>query len=252
MFLWNSSAVRFWSVILFQWERRQNGPAAHFCSVLFSWRLILGPRHGRGYLWVVRGQHTSVMCQWMVHWILKWAKLVLVFSWWQPLPDPVTKPAPQQNKSVVWAENIDVLSFMNHRVVCNLLYFEHPEVHCHTCCSLTSAVTELIKKSAHHHLKSCFGSCDACLASLRSLVVRWLVSSVQSFSHVQLFVTLWTAAHQASVSITNSQSLLKLMCIELVMPSTYLILCHPLLLLPSVFPSIRIFPNESVLHIRWP
>ena len=77
-------------------------------------------------------------------------------------------------------------------------------------------------------------------------------SSVQSFSHVQLFVTLWIAAHQASLSITNSQSLLKLMSIELVMPSNHFILCCPLLLLPSVFPSIRVFSNESVLPIRWP
>ena len=77
-------------------------------------------------------------------------------------------------------------------------------------------------------------------------------SSVQSLSHVRLFVTPWTAACQASLSITNSQSLLKLMFIELVMPSNYLILCHPLLLLPSIFSSIRVFSNESVLHIRWP
>ena len=77
-------------------------------------------------------------------------------------------------------------------------------------------------------------------------------SSVQLLSHVQLFATLWTAVHQASLSITNSQSLLKLMSIELVMPSNHLILCHPLLLPPSIFPSIRIFSNESVLHIRWP
>ena len=76
-------------------------------------------------------------------------------------------------------------------------------------------------------------------------------SSVQSLSHVQLFATPWTAAHQASLSITNSQSLLKLMSIELVMPSNHLILCHSLLLLPSIFPSIRVFSNESVLHIRW-
>ena len=76
--------------------------------------------------------------------------------------------------------------------------------------------------------------------------------SVQSLSHVQLFVTPWTAAHQASLSITNSQNLLKLMSIESVMPSNHLILCCPLLLLPSIFPSIRIFSNESVLHIRWP
>ena len=79
-------------------------------------------------------------------------------------------------------------------------------------------------------------------------------SSVQfsSLTHVQLFETLWTAACQVSLSISNSQSLLKLMSIELVMPSNHLILCHPLLLPPSIFPSIRIFSNESVLHIRWP
>ena len=69
---------------------------------------------------------------------------------------------------------------------------------------------------------------------------------------MQLFATPWTAARQASLSITNSQSLLKLMSIELVMPSNHFILCHPLLFLPSVFLSIRVFSNESVLHIRWP
>ena len=77
-------------------------------------------------------------------------------------------------------------------------------------------------------------------------------SSVQSFSYVLLFVTPWTTACLPSLSITNSQSLLKLMPIELVMPSNHLILCHPLLLLPSIFPSIRVFSNESVLCIRWP
>ena len=77
-------------------------------------------------------------------------------------------------------------------------------------------------------------------------------SSVQSLSRVPLFVTSWTAALQASLSITNSQSLLKLMSIESVMPSNHLILCHPLLLLPSIFLSIRVFSNESDLHIRWP
>ena len=71
-------------------------------------------------------------------------------------------------------------------------------------------------------------------------------------SRVQLFVTPWTAARQASLSITNSQSLLKLMSIQLVMPSNHLILCCPLLLLPPIFPSIRVFPNESVHCIRWP
>ena len=76
--------------------------------------------------------------------------------------------------------------------------------------------------------------------------------SVQSLSHVWLFATPWTTAHQASLSITNSQSLPKLMSIESVMPSNHLILCRPLLLLPSVFPSIRVFSDESALCIRWP
>ena len=77
-------------------------------------------------------------------------------------------------------------------------------------------------------------------------------SSLHSFSHIQLFATLWTAAHQAFLSITNSWSLLKLMSNESVMPSNHLILCCPLLLMPSIFPSIRVFSNESVLCIRWP
>jgi len=78
------------------------------------------------------------------------------------------------------------------------------------------------------------------------------ISSVQLLSWVQVFVTSWTAARQASLSITNFQSLLKLMSIELVMPSNHFILCRPLLLLPLIFPSIRVFSNESVLCIRWP
>ena len=78
------------------------------------------------------------------------------------------------------------------------------------------------------------------------------INSVQSLSCVWLFATLWTAACQASLFITNSQSLLRLMSIESVMPPNHLILCRPLLLLPSVFPSIRVFSNESVLCIRWP
>ena len=77
-------------------------------------------------------------------------------------------------------------------------------------------------------------------------------SSVQSLSPVRLFATPWTAARQASLSITNSQSLLKLMSVKSVMPSNHLILCRPLLLPPSIFPSIRVFSNESALSIRWP
>ena len=103
----------------------------------------------------------------------------------------------------------------------------------------------LAKKFIHSCPKSSFGW-------------KWIVfgqpniSSVQSLSRVWLFVTPWTAAHQASLSITNSRSLLKLMSIELVMPSNHLILCRSLLLLPSIFPSIRVFSNESALRIRWP
>ena len=79
-----------------------------------------------------------------------------------------------------------------------------------------------------------------------------MISSVQSLSHVRLFATPWTAVRQASLSITNSWSSLSLTSIESVMPSSHLILCRPLLLLPSIFPSIRVFSNESALRIRWP
>ena len=84
-----------------------------------------------------------------------------------------------------------------------------------------------------------------------SMLSKLLTYSVQLLSLVLLFVTPWTAAHQASLSITNSRSLLKRMSIESVMPSNYLILCRPLLL-PSTFPSIRVFSNESTLRMRWP
>ena len=90
----------------------------------------------------------------------------------------------------------------------------------------------------HFHGVFCLFDCQA-------------ISSVQSLSRVLLFATPWTAAHQATLSITNSHSLLKLMSIESMMPSNHLILCHPLLL-SSIFLSLRVFSNESVLHIRWP
>ena len=84
------------------------------------------------------------------------------------------------------------------------------------------------------------------------LLIHRNSTSVHSLGRVQLFETQWTAARQASLSITNSQSLLKLKPIESVMSSSHLILCHPLLLLPPIPPSIRVFPNESTLHMRWP
>ena len=86
----------------------------------------------------------------------------------------------------------------------------------------------------------------------KSTSSRFHFSSVLSLSHIQLFVTPWSAVYQASLFITNSQSLLKLMSVESVMPSNHLILCHPLLFLPSILPGIRVFSNESALLIRWP
>ena len=90
------------------------------------------------------------------------------------------------------------------------------------------------------------------LGSRAHTFIHNTTSSIQSLSHVWFFVIQWTAARQASLSITNSQSLLKLTSMESVMPSNHLILCCPLLLPPSIFPSIRVFSIESILHIRWP
>ena len=90
------------------------------------------------------------------------------------------------------------------------------------------------------------------LKELHKVTHHLCLTSVQSLSHVRLFATPWTVAHQASLSIRNSRNLLKLMSIESVLPSNHLILCRPLLLLPSVFPNIRVFSSESVLCIRWP
>ena len=89
---------------------------------------------------------------------------------------------------------------------------------------------------------------------MEKFTILWNLGKLftQSLSCVRFFATPWIAKHQASLSITNSQSLLKLMFIESVMPSNHLILCQPFLLLPSILPSIRVFSNESVLHIRWP
>ena len=106
-------------------------------------------------------------------------------------------------------------------------------------------------------LKGIYSQFKNILPLLSSKVVlifffRFLVSSVQSLSRVRFFATPWITAHQASLSITNSQSLFKLMSMEMVMPSSHLILCCPLLFLPPIPPSIRLYSNESTLHMRWP
>ena len=118
----------------------------------------------------------------------------------------------------------------------------------------------ILSNVSHLEPSNCFN--NSLLRKKRNFMPRtlWIliwfisssVSSVQSLSHVLLFATPWTPAGQASLTITNSWSLLKLMFIELVMPSNHLIFCRPILLPLSIFPSIRVFSNESVLHIRWP
>ena len=116
----------------------------------------------------------------------------------------------------------------------------------HFCVSLSFISSFLFPKPPSSCDPKCILSTFLCILHTRP------TSSVQLLSHSQLFGTPWTAAHQASLSITNSQSLLKLMSMELVIPSNHLILCRPLLLLPSIFPGIRVFSKESVLCIRWP
>ena len=111
-----------------------------------------------------------------------------------------------------------------------------------------------IRSSINEYLIQQSLGCFHFLAIINDAVVNLEVhiSSVQSLSHVQFFVTPWTVAHEASLSTGNTQSLLKLMSIDSVMSSNHFILCHPLLFLPSIFPSIRVFSDESVLCIRWP
>ena len=127
---------------------------------------------------------------------------------------------------------------------CLLWFFEPSSLKAVRCCLLSLRWETQSKKSAQYFSCKCVYLINAELGGL-------LVYEVQ-LSHVLLFTTPWTAAYQASLSITIPWSLGKLMSIASVMPSNYLILCCTLLLLPSSFPSIRVFSNESILHIRWP
>ena len=138
---------------------------------------------------------------------------------------------------------------INILAVCSSAFYMN---NCVSICELSPHVIGLqhIKHMRRQHLW--FGNEYRCYREPCLLDVTTLISSVQFLSRVQLFMTPWTAAHQASLSITNSWSLLKLMSIESVMPSNRLILCCPILLTPLIFPSIRVFSSESALHIRWP
>ena len=114
---------------------------------------------------------------------------------------------------------------------------------------------EIIKHKLPDYIWSSYQKSFACLNPFSTISTQYsyiLFSSVQLLSRVWLFATLWTLAHQTSLSITNSGTPPKPMSIESVIPSNHLMLCHPLLLLPSIFPSTRVLSNESVLHIRWP
>ena len=122
-----------------------------------------------------------------------------------------------------------LIELWRRREICSGFFYGHPKL--------------LTEKNKMHNVR---------VVGFGVLFRHFQFSSVQSLSHVRLFATLWTAAPQASLSITNSWSLLKPMSIESVIPSNHLILCHPLLLPPSIFPNIRVFSNESVLCIRWP
>ena len=128
------------------------------------------------------------------------------------------------------------------------MHHKYGRLHAYCLCSATREASAT--SSARTGMKS--SSCLLQLEKAPAQQRRPQFSSVQSLSCVQLLATPWTAAHQASLSIANSWSLTKLMSIESAMPSNHLILCCPLLLLPSIFPSIRVFYNESVLRIRWP
>ena len=143
------------------------------------------------------------------------------------LSSPTRDRTPAPSNIEVW-----ILNQLTAREIPNFFFFQL------LCCLVTKLYPTL---------------CDPMECSTPgSSVLCYLLSLAQFLSHVQLFTTPWTATHQASLSITNSQSLLKLMSIALVMPFNHLLLCHPLLLLPSIFPSITVFSNESVLHIRCP
>ena len=123
---------------------------------------------------------------------------------------------------------------------------------CKSClriCYLDTSICDMLWEGYYMILNARLFKCFILFISLKPL---YQFSSVQSLSHIRLFATPWIAAHQASLSITNARSSLKLKCIELVMPSSHLILCHPLLVLTSIFPSIRVFSNELALRIRWP
>ena len=165
-------------------------------------------------------------------------------------PEGLSNPKPTGNQLLkCWPppvsahRNKDSLKSMEHHSLTAAWalppHYHHQKEYCPIHCDVKSYYLSCYKSNCS------FAPVELCCFDIG-------INSVQSLSCVRLFATPWTAAHQGSLSITNSWSLLKLMSIELVMPSNHLSLCRPLPLLPSIFPSIRIFSNESVLHIKWP
>ena len=149
------------------------------------------------------------------------------------LKQQMTCPGPDVIPFIV---RVNVAQWMRSRTLASL-----PHLIFQFCCFFSLCST--VKPEARY---------NACFLRGHGDSVNWYLSSAQSLSCVWLFVMPWTAARWASLSITNSRCLLKLMSIALVMPTNHLILCHPLFFPPSIFPSIRVFSSVSVLHIRWP
>ena len=171
-------------------------------------------------------------------------------------PSWLSFPPPSPSHLSGLSQWTQALSALFHASNLDWSSVSHMVIYMLQCYSLISSHSRLLPQSPKAcSLHLCLFCCLAYRATVTIFQISYIFiqfSSVQSLSHVRLFATPWIAAHQASLSITNSWSLLKLTSIESVMPSSHLILCHPLLLLPPIPPSIRIFCKQSTLRMRWP
>ena len=159
------------------------------------------------------------------------------------IPNYSFYPSGRTKKKIIWSGGLRRFTQTHVHWVSDAIQLSHPLVIPFSCLQSFPALGSF-------QMSQFFASGGQSIAVSASTSIQF--SSVQSLSHARFFATPWITEHQASLSITNSQSSPKLMCIKSVMPSSHLILCLPLLLLPSIFPNIRVFSNESALRIRWP